>query len=89
MKDTGLLGAKPVVTPIEQNYTLQKNDSTLLAKTEVALYRCLIGRLIYLTVTRPDISYAVQVLSQFITKPKHDHLQAAYRMVHYLKSFPG
>ncbi|KAL8149575.1 hypothetical protein AgCh_006541 [Apium graveolens] len=78
---TGLLGAKPAVTPIEQNHSLQRNANALLPEHDIALYHRLIGRPIYLTVTRPDIFYAVQVMSQFLISPKYDHLQAAYHII--------
>lgn len=45
--------------------------------------------MIYLTITRPEISYAVHILAQFIASPLEDHLQAAFRVVRYLKSAPG
>ncbi|XP_055806861.1 uncharacterized mitochondrial protein AtMg00810-like [Solanum dulcamara] len=52
-------------------------------------YQKLIGKLIYLTITRPDICYAIQVLSQFTQRPKQSHLDVAIRVVRYLKGSPG
>uniref|UniRef100_A0A3Q7GAZ3 Reverse transcriptase Ty1/copia-type domain-containing protein n=1 Tax=Solanum lycopersicum TaxID=4081 RepID=A0A3Q7GAZ3_SOLLC len=49
----------------------------------------LIGRLLYLTMTRPDIAYAVQLLSQFMHKPKESHMLAALRVIRYIKNSPG
>ena len=46
------------------------------------------GRLIYLTIARPDIYYSVQVLSQFMQKPNQEHFDAAMRVLRYLKTHP-
>ncbi|XP_019227724.1 PREDICTED: uncharacterized protein LOC109209012 [Nicotiana attenuata] len=47
------------------------------------------GSLLYLTITRPDISFAVQTLSQFMQKPKQSHMEAELRVVRYIKGAPG
>ena len=47
------------------------------------------GRLIYLSHTRPDIAYAVIVVSQFMHSPSEDHMNAVLRILRYLKSAPG
>ena len=52
-------------------------------------YQRLVGRLIYLCHTRPDISYAVSVVSRYMHDPRSGHLDAVYRILRYLKSSPG
>ncbi|XP_017609394.1 uncharacterized mitochondrial protein AtMg00810-like [Gossypium arboreum] len=53
------------------------------------MYQRLMGRLLYLTNTQPDISYAVQHLSQFMQKLKKSHYEAALQIVRYIKKSPG
>ena len=89
LKDTGLTAAKPSVIPMEQNYKLLANDSPLLSNLDASTYRQLVGRLIYLVITRPDLSYSVHVLSQFMNAPRFDHMQAVFRVLRYLKQSPG
>ncbi|KAL7592763.1 hypothetical protein Lser_V15G32012 [Lactuca serriola] len=52
-------------------------------------YRRLIGRLLYLAITRPDITYALHKLSQFLNKPKTHHLHVAAHLLRFIKSNPG
>ena len=87
IKECGLLGARPVEFPMEENHKLALANGRLL--NDPGMYRRLVGRLIYLTVTRPDLTYAVHVLSQFMQSPREEHLDAAYRVVRYLKKGPG
>lgn len=91
LHEYGMLGCKSVNTPLETNILIKadenkKENSLLENKTE---FQKIIGKLIYLTVTRPDISYAVQVLSQFMHKPKKSHLKIVFRLLRYLKNSPG
>ncbi|XP_070020423.1 uncharacterized mitochondrial protein AtMg00810-like [Nicotiana sylvestris] len=94
--DAGMSSCKPVATPIELNQKLTTVDyDSHVGKTydtqleDIGSYQRLIGKLIYLTITRPDICFAVQVLSQFMQQPKKSHLYAALREVRYIKSAPG
>ncbi|XP_071719038.1 secreted RxLR effector protein 161-like [Rutidosis leptorrhynchoides] len=84
------LGSKPIGTPIECNaninYEPSEKDSLLVNMTE---YQKLVVRLIYLTLTRPDISFVVQVLSQYMHAPLQSHLNLVFRTLKYLKNAPG
>ncbi|XP_074302814.1 secreted RxLR effector protein 161-like [Silene latifolia] len=72
---------------MEQHHQLGSSDSPPLGNPEP--YRRLVGRLVYLAVTRPDIYYVVHVLSLFMSAPQQDHWHAALRVLHYLKGTPG
>lgn len=60
-----------------------------LYDSDTRIYRRLVDRLIYLTITRTDLSYVVHILSQFLSKPKSDHMKATLKLVKYLKQSPG
>jgi hypothetical protein len=87
LQDSGLLGAKPASTPLDPSIKLHNDDGKLY--DDISGYRRLIGKLLYLTNTRPDIAYATQQLSQFLHKPTTTHFHAACRVVRYLKFSPG
>ena len=87
LQDAGLSGAKPETFPMEQHLKLTPDDGELLH--DPTHYKRMVGRLIYLTVTRPDIVYSVQTLSQYMHQPRKPHLQAALRVLRYIKGSPG
>jgi hypothetical protein len=87
ISDVGLLGAKPVAFPLETNNDLSLSKSAFLNNPEP--YRRLVGRLIYLAVTRPDLAFSFHFLALFMQKPREDHWGAALRVVRYLKNNPG
>jgi hypothetical protein len=85
--ETGMLACKPIDTPIEQNHRLGEDvDDTPVDRER---YQKLVGKLIYLSHTRPDIAFAVSVVSQFMHAPCEKHMEAVYRILRYLKSAPG
>ncbi|KAJ0546332.1 putative RNA-directed DNA polymerase [Helianthus annuus] len=83
LEDAGMMGCRPSPFLMEQNLKLGKCDEE--PRVDPSQYRRLIGRLLYLQATRPDIAYAVNVLSQFVGDPRHSHLEAANRVLRYLK----
>ncbi|XP_018627094.1 uncharacterized mitochondrial protein AtMg00810-like [Nicotiana tomentosiformis] len=96
ISEVGLSGCKPVSTLMEQNHKLTTIDyDKHVGNTGDALledacsYQKLIGKLLYLTITRLDICFAIQVLSQFMQSPKESHMEAALRVVRYIKRSPG
>lgn len=68
---------------METNLKLHSDEGNLLANP--TLYWQPVVSLIYLTFTQPDISYAINIVHQFMTSPCHLHLAAIYRILQYLK----
>lgn len=87
IEDTGLLASKPTSLPMDSSCKLDSITGTLLE--DPSSYRQLVGRLLYLTISRPDITFAVHKLSQFIAKPRITHLNAAHSLLRYLKGCPA
>ncbi|XP_074277096.1 secreted RxLR effector protein 161-like [Silene latifolia] len=79
--------AKPVYTPIQQHHNLALAKGELLK--DVMKYRRIVEKLVYLAITRPDLVYAVYILSQFVHQPQKEHWDGAMRMVRYLKLAPS
>ncbi|KAK3012143.1 hypothetical protein RJ639_012142 [Escallonia herrerae] len=87
LTECGLTGCKPSSSPMAEQHQLDLNSGELC--DDPGQYRRLIDRLLYLTITRPDISYVVHILSQFMHKPRRPHYDAAIRVLRYLKNSPG
>lgn len=78
-----LIDNKHVDTPLEINVKYSKYQGEDFPIP--TLYRRLVGSLIYLIITRLDISYSVQVVSQFIAAPKMIYLTVAHRIIRYFR----
>lgn len=87
LEETSMLDCKPMDTPMDPNVKLVPGQGEPLKDPE--RYRRLVGRLNYLTLTRPDISFAVSVVSQFLQAPCNDHWDAVIRILKYLKRAPA
>jgi len=74
LKKFEMLECKPISTPMEPNCKMSAHEGKDLEDT--MMYRQLVGSLIYLTLTRPDITYVVGVMSRYIQNPKKSHLEA-------------
>ncbi|XP_016901808.1 uncharacterized mitochondrial protein AtMg00810-like [Cucumis melo] len=79
----GINDCKPISTPMEVNKKFYMHEGKDHANP--TMYRQLVGSLIYLTLTRPDISYSVGVISRYMQKPKKPHLEAVRRILRYLR----
>lgn len=71
-----------VATPLPKGHKFDPQSPTL---ADAEQFRRLIGRLLYLNLTMPNITYIVQHLSQFVVNPCDTHMQAALHVVKYLK----
>nr|XP_016499066.1 PREDICTED: uncharacterized mitochondrial protein AtMg00810-like [Nicotiana tabacum] len=79
--------ASPVMTPFELSIKLTSTSGDVLV--DPSPYRRLIGKLIILQYTRPDISFSVQHLSQFLNAPRTAHMHAALHVLRYLVKDPA
>ena len=82
-----MIDCKPVDTLIIQNHKLGEHPNQVPTNKE--RYQRLVGKLIYLSHTRPDIAYTVSVISQFMHNPSEDHMIVVTLILCYLKSAPG
>lgn len=71
---------------MDQNHKVTAESGEPIDKEK---YQRLVGRLLYLCHTRPDIAYAVGVVSRYMHEPRSEHLEAVYRILRYLKGTPG
>ncbi|KAJ0965657.1 hypothetical protein J5N97_026795 [Dioscorea zingiberensis] len=78
-----LSDARTVDTPLELNAKYTSSDGIPLS--DPTLYRTVVGSLVYLTITRPDITYAVHVVSQFVASPTSVHWAVDLRILRYLR----
>ncbi|XP_062075715.1 uncharacterized mitochondrial protein AtMg00810-like [Humulus lupulus] len=78
-----LSDARTVDTPLELNARYSSSDGVALL--DPSLYHTLVGSLVYLTITRPNIAYAVHIFSQFVASPTTIHWAAVLRILRYLQ----
>jgi hypothetical protein len=78
-----MTGCKPISIPLEQNKKLNAYEGDLVEDT--TMYRHIVRSLIYMTITRPDLSYVVGVVSQFMQTPRKPHLDAVRHILRYIK----
>jgi len=83
LAEYGMTGCKPISIPLEQNVKLSADEGDLVEDT--TMYRHIVGSLIYMTITKLDLSYAVGVVSQFMQTPRNPHLDAVRRILRYIK----
>jgi Reverse transcriptase (RNA-dependent DNA polymerase) len=75
LTETCMLGCRPAVAPIDHKFKLSAEAGEPVNRKR---YQRLVGRLIYLSHTRPDISFAVSVVSRYMHDPREGHMDAVY-----------
>lgn len=83
----GYLSSKPCSTHMDSKQSFTKREATPLSNPSD--YRKLVGKLLYLTITKPDLSYPIQTLIQYMSNPNEAHLAAAHRLLRYIKTTIG
>ena len=83
LAETSMVDRKPTETPIVVNHGLQIIKGEKLA--DRGQYQRMVGKLIYLSQTRPDIAYAIGVVSRFMHQPQIHHMTVVMRILRYLK----
>ena len=87
LEEIGMLDCKPIDTPMDPNVKLVPGQGKPLRNA--GRYRQLVGRLNYLTITRPDISFPVSVVSPFLQAPCDSHWDIVIRILCYIKRTLG
>ena len=85
LQKTGMIDCRPVDSLIDPNQKITEKGELFFGPER---YRRLVGKLIYLTITRPDLSFAVGVVSQFMQSPCVGHWNSIIRILRYLKKAP-
>lgn len=85
LRETGNIGNRPISIPIETNHKLSIKDENALDEEKKGKYQRFVGKLIYLTLIRLDIIFAINVVIQLIHVLTYMHIQAAEHILCYLK----
>ncbi|KAK3009717.1 hypothetical protein RJ639_014570 [Escallonia herrerae] len=87
LRETCMLTCQPVDTPVEEGLKLRIESNQV--PVDKGRYQRLVGRLMYLAHTRPDLDYALGIVSQYMHNPGEQHMNAVLRILRYLKYAPG
>jgi hypothetical protein len=80
-----MLSCKPVSTPLSTSERLSAHEGVPLGPNDAINYRSIVGALQYLTLTRPDISFAVNKVCQFLHAPTDTHWSTVKRILRYIR----
>ncbi|KAJ9682786.1 hypothetical protein PVL29_018666 [Vitis rotundifolia] len=87
LDEISMLECNPAETSIKPNVKLQPTKAKKVKDRD--RYQRLVGRLIYLSHTRPDIAFSVSMVSQFMHVPRPEHCETVYRILRHLKGTPS
>lgn len=77
----------PSHTPLPEGMILPKDTAT--PPVDATVYRMLVGKLLFLTKTRPDITHVVSVVRRFMQNPQETHMQVAKHILRYVCRYPN
>jgi hypothetical protein len=89
LRRVSMHNCKPTRTPLATDEKLSLTNGDLLSLDDATSYRSLVRGLQYLTLTRPDISYSVNKVCQFLHAPTMHHMSAVKQILHYLRGTRG
>ena len=87
LKEIGMLGYKPTNTPI--NYIIKLGTVEGSALMDKGRYQRLVGKIIHLSYTRPNITFSISMVNQVMNNPIEEHMKVVYRILRYLKMTLG
>lgn len=87
LKRFGMSESNAVLNPIVPGFKIHRDDDGV--KVDGSLFKQLVGSMIYLTATRPDVMYTVSLVSRYMSEPTELHLTAAKRILRYLQGTIG
>jgi hypothetical protein len=80
----GMVGCKPISVPLNQNGKLSADASEVLE--DATMYRKIVGSLIYMTITKPNLNYTVGLESHFMQVPRKPHLDGVRHTLRYVNA---
>jgi hypothetical protein len=89
LKRVGMLSCKPAITPLSSTGKLSAHEGEVLSLEDATRYRSIVRALQYLTLTRPDISFSVNKVCQYLHSPTTIHWTTVKRILHFLKHTLG
>lgn len=84
LQECDMVHCKPAHTPLPEGFVTKSDTGT--APVDLSEYCKIVGKLLFLTTTRPDLSYSVGIAARFMSKPQQQHLDAVKHILRYIKT---